>query len=185
MKENKFTIYQLTFMALMAAVMCVLGPVSLSIGPVPISLTNLVIYFTVTVLGWKAGTGSYCLYMLLGMVGLPVFSGYAGGLAKIAGPTGGYLVGFILMAVIGGLVMEKTQRKVIPSVCGWVIGTLAAYALGTVWFVIIAHCSVMYALTICVFPFLLEDLLKIVIGSLLGKQVRIALLKANIVKQEI
>ena len=83
MKEKKFTVYQLCFMALMAAVTCILAPLSIPIGPIPISLTNLVVYFTVYVIGLKAGTCSYCLYVLLGVVGLPVFSGYVGGPAKI------------------------------------------------------------------------------------------------------
>ena len=100
MKSRKLTIYQITFMALMAAVTCILGPLSVPIGQVPISLTNLVIYFTVYVLGAWAGTGSYCIYLILGAVGLPIFSGFAGGLGKLLGPTGGYLVGFIFMAYI-------------------------------------------------------------------------------------
>lgn len=94
MKEKKFTVYQLCFMALMAAVTCILAPLSIPIGPIPISLTNLVVYFTVYVIGLKAGTCSYCLYVLLGVVGLPVFSGYVGGPAKIAGPTGGYITNY-------------------------------------------------------------------------------------------
>ena len=83
MKSKKVTIYQLTFMAMMAAVTCILGPLSVPIGQIPISLTNLVIYFTVFVLGIWAGTGSYGIYLLLGAVGLPVFSGFAGGLGKL------------------------------------------------------------------------------------------------------
>lgn len=182
MKEKKFTVYQLTFMALMAAIMCILGPMSLPIGPVPITLTNLVIYFTVFVLGMKTGVGSYILYLLLGMVGLPVFSGYMGGLGKLVGPTGGYLIGFIFMIVISGIILEKANRRLIPTIIGWIIGTAVAYIFGTIWFVCIMHCSFICALTVCVFPFIPGDLIKIVIGSLLGVQVRKGLLKANILK---
>ena len=112
MKSKKVTIYQLTFMAMMAAVTCILGPLSVPIGQIPISLTNLVIYFTVFVLGIWAGTGSYGIYLLLGAVGLPVFSGFAGGLGKLLGPTGGYLIGFIFMALIGGAVIELSHRNI-------------------------------------------------------------------------
>lgn len=124
MKEKKFTVYQLCFMALMAAVTCILAPLSIPIGPIPISLTNLVVYFTVYVIGLKAGTCSYCLYVLLGVVGLPVFSGYVGGPAKIAGPTGGYIVGFVLMALIGGYVIEKTNRNMVLVIIAWIVGTM-------------------------------------------------------------
>ena len=118
MQKKKFSLTQLIFMALMAAVMCIAGPLAVPIGPVPITLTNLVIYIAVGVLGTAQGTISYCLYLLLGMVGLPVFSGYAGGLGKLAGPTGGYLIGFIAMALIGGIVMEVSHRKLIPTLIG-------------------------------------------------------------------
>ena len=94
--------YWMALAALMTAVTCVLAPMSIPIGPVPISLTNLVIYFSLYLLGWKWGTVSYLVYVLIGMAGLPVFSGFTGGLGKLAGPTGGYIVGFLPMAVIAG-----------------------------------------------------------------------------------
>ena len=93
--KTRNKVYPLAMTAVMAAVICVLGPLSIPVGPVPISFTNFAIYITLYVLGWKRGTVSYLVYVLIGMVGMPVFSGYSGGLAKLAGPTGGYIVGFI------------------------------------------------------------------------------------------
>ena len=101
-EKSRSTVYQLCFVALMAAVMCFMGPLSIPIGEVPVSFTNLIIYLSVYLLGMKMGTASCIVYLLLGMVGLPVFSGYSGGMAKLAGPTGGYLIGFIFMALICG-----------------------------------------------------------------------------------
>lgn len=63
--------------------------------PVPISLTNLAIYISLYLLGWKRGTISYLIYLLIGLVGIPVFSGFTGGPAKLAGPTGGYIIGLL------------------------------------------------------------------------------------------
>ena len=97
------TTYAITVTALMTAVTCILAPLSIPIGPVPISLTNLAIYISLYLLGWKRGTISYLIYLLIGLVGIPVFSGFTGGPAKLAGPTGGYIIGFIVMAVIAGL----------------------------------------------------------------------------------
>ena len=74
--------YEITMTALMAAVTCILAPLSIPIGPVPISFTNLAIYLSLYLLGWKKGTISYLIYLLLGLVGLPVFSGFTGGPAK-------------------------------------------------------------------------------------------------------
>lgn len=179
MKKNTM-IYQLTTCAVMAALMCILGPMSIQIGPIPVSFTNLVIYLAVYLLGMKWATISYVVYMLLGAVGLPVFSGYAGGLAKLAGPTGGYLIGFIFMALICGFVMEKSHANVPITVVGMYAGTLVAYLFGTIWFVLEMQCTVWYALTVCVFPFLLVDLAKILIATALGKAVRAALVKSNL-----
>lgn len=179
--ERKSQIYQFACCALMAALMCIFGPMSVPIGPVPVSLTNLVIYFTVYLIGMKGATVSYLIYMLLGIVGLSVFSGYQGGLAKVAGPTGGYLVGFILMALICGFVMEKSNVNIPITVVGMIVGTLVAYAFGTVWFVQLMDVTYSYALTVCVFPFIPFDLAKIGIATVLGKVVRMALIRANLI----
>ena len=173
----------MALIGVMAAVTCILGPLSVPIGQIPISLTNLVIYFTVFVLGIWAGTGSYGIYLLLGAVGLPVFSGFAGGLGKLLGPTGGYLIGFIFMALIGGAVIELSHRNIFLTMLGWVVGTAVAYAFGTVWFVYLMKCSVTYALTVCVYPFIGFDIVKIVIATLLGKTVRYAITKAGFIQK--
>lgn len=178
--KNRSSIYQLTTCALMAALMCVLGPMSIPIGPVPVSFTNLVIYLSVYLLGMKGATISYLIYLLLGAAGMPVFSGYAGGLAKLAGPTGGYLVGFILMALICGFVMEKSHVNAGITILGMIAATLVAYLFGTIWFVLEMKCDVWYALTVCVFPFIPFDIAKILIATVLGKMIRSALAKSNL-----
>jgi biotin transport system substrate-specific component len=182
--NQKTTIYQLTTCALMAALMCILGPMSVPIGLVPVSLTNLVIYLAVYLLGTKGACISYLVYMLLGAAGMPVFSGYAGGLAKLAGPTGGYLVGFIFMALISGVVMEKSNSNTVITVIGMIVGGAVNYLFGTIWFVFQMECTVGYALTACVLPFIPFDLAKIAIATVLGKAIRSALEKANLLPQK-
>ena len=84
-KKKSFTTFQMAHIAVMAAITCILGPLSIPIpiSPVPISLTNLAIYLTVCLLGWKFGTISYLIYLLIGIAGLPVFSGFSSGFAKL------------------------------------------------------------------------------------------------------
>lgn len=180
--KTKLSIHQMAVIALMTALMCVLGPMSIPIGAVPISFTNFVIYLTVYLLGTRLGTISYCLYLLLGTAGLPVFSGYSGGIAKLAGPTGGYLVGFIFMAIISGIFIKKSHGKMGFSILGMILGTLVAYLFGTIWFVIEAQCTLMYALTVCVFPFLIGDAVKILLASKIGPLIRGALSKAHLLE---
>ncbi len=170
----------MTMCAIMAALMCILGPMSIPIGAVPISFTNLVIYLTVYLLGAKKGCISYLIYLLLGIAGLPVFSSYGSGIAKVAGPTGGYLIGFILLALISGIVMEKTNRNIVWSYLGMVVGTAVAYLFGTVWFVIQAQCTITYALSVCVTPFIPFDLIKMVIAIVLGRAIFAALKKNSL-----
>lgn len=180
--EKKSKVYQMAACAIMSALLCVLGPNSLPIGPIPISLTNLVIYLTVYILGAKGSVVSYLIYILLGAIGLPVFSGYQGGVGKIVGPTGGYLVGFIFIALIGGLVIEKTRANIWFTGIALICATAITYLFGTVWFIAQMDCTWGYALSVCVFPFIPFDLGKIVVASVLGKAVRKGLMSAGLLE---
>lgn len=163
--------YAMVSTALMTAVTCILAPLSVPIGPVPISFTNLAIYLSLYLLDWKRGTLSYFLYLLIGFAGLPVFSGFTGGVAKLAGPTGGYIVGFIPMAIIAGIVIDHCQKRWI-QLLGMIVGTAICYALGTAWFCMQAGYTVSAALAVCVFPFILADLIKMLIAMTIGPEIR-------------
>ena len=180
--EKKLTTYQMAVTALMAAVMCVLGPLTVPIGAVPISLANFVICLTAWLLGPKFGTLSVAVYLCIGLIGVPVFSGYGAGLAKLAGPTGGYLVGYLLLALIGGLFIEKSNGNPVVSGIGLVLGDAACYVLGTAWFVFQMQCELGYALSVCVYPFNALDLAKIVVSCVVGALLRKRLVQAGVLK---
>ena len=180
--EKKLTTYQMAVTALMAAVMCVLGPLTVPIGAVPISLANFVICLTAWLLGPKFGTLSVAVYLCIGLIGVPVFSGYGAGLAKLAGPTGGYLVGYLLLALIGGLFIEKSNGNPVVSGIGLVLGDAACYVLGTAWFVFQMQCELGYALSVCVYPFIALDLAKIVVSCVVGALLRKRLVQAGVLK---
>ena len=163
--------YAMVSTALMTAVTCILAPLSVPIGPVPISFTNLAIYISLYLLDWKRGTVSYFLYLLIGFAGLPVFSGFTGGVAKLAGPTGGYIVGFIPMAIIAGIVIDHFNQRWL-QLLGMIIGTAICYALGTAWFCMQAGYTVSAALAVCVFPFIPTDLVKMLIAMTIGPAIR-------------
>ena len=184
MKDQKLTTYQMAVTAVMAAVLCVLGPLTVPIGAVPISLANFVICLSAWLLGPKFGTLSVAIYLVLGLVGIPVFSGYGAGLAKVAGPTGGYLVGYLLLAFIGGLFIEKSKGQPVVSAVGLILGDAACYVLGTAWFVFQMQCELGYALAVCVYPFVLLDLAKIVVSCVVGALLRKRLAQAGVLKLE-
>lgn len=156
----------LVLIALITAVTCILAPFSIPIpvSPVPISLTNLVLCFSIYLLGWKFATISYIVYLLLGFAGLPVFSGFTGGIAKLAGPTGGYLVGFIFLTIIAGLFVEKSHGKVLPSCIGIILGTAVCYLFGTVWLAKQLSLTFYQGLAAGVIPYLPGDCIKMILA---------------------
>lgn len=171
---------EITLIGLMAALTCIAGPLSLPLpfSPVPISLTNLAVYFSVYILGMRRGTISYLVYLLLGLAGLPVFSAFTGGPAKLFGPTGGYLIGFIFMALICGYCIDRWNGQIGISFTGMVAGTAVAYAFGTVWLAYQADLSLGAALAAGVLPFIAGDLAKMALTLLVGSQVRARVRKA-------
>ena len=179
-KKSAFTIRQMAMIAVITAITCVLAPMSIPIGPVPISLTNLVIYFGLYVLGTKNGTISYLIYLLIGLVGLPVFSGFTGGPGKLFGPTGGYLIGFIPMAIIAGFFIHVFHAKWYTSLIGMILGTIVCYALGTLWLAFQLGLNFNEALWAGVIPFIPGDLIKMILAMLIGPVIRKQLIAANL-----
>ena len=163
--------------ALMAAVMCVISPFTIPIGPIPVSLGVLGVLLTAVILGFKQGTIATAVYLLLGLAGLPVFTGFRGGLAVFAGPTGGYAYSFILMALLTGFVSDKLIHSKAAIRYGGVFAACAVSAvicdtLGTIHYMAIAGADLQYALAVCFYPFIPIDILKGAVATILGLKVR-------------
>ena len=168
--NQKIRTKQMVLIALMTAVTCVLGPLSIPLpfSPVPISLTNFAIFLAIYVLGMKSGTISFIIYLLLGAIGVPVFSSFRGGLQVLAGPTGGYLIGFIFLALIMGFALDHFDRKLVPTIIGMIIGMAVCYAFGTVWLAKLLSLSFKEGLMMGVIPYLAGDAAKIIIAAIVG-----------------
>ncbi|MBQ7579687.1 MAG: biotin transporter BioY [Clostridia bacterium] len=171
---NNVNVFTLTKTAIMTAVICALGPISVPIplSPVPITLGIVGILLSVYVLGWKLGTLSVCIYLLLGAFGVPVFSGFSGGFAKIIGPTGGYLAGFVFLALISGLFIERFSEKKFIQFFGIMLGIAVCYLLGTVWLKIQANMTFLGALTAGTLPYIPFDAAKAVICIFAGNKLK-------------
>ena len=176
----------------MAAVMCVLAPISVPIGPISITGGTLAIYLAACLLGGRWGAVTTLVYLLLGFVGLPVFSNYMGGAERLLGPTGGYLVGYLPMALIAGGAVELTLARfrekgragtapaLVLQFLGMVLATTVLYAFGTAWYCVQAGVGLEKALAACVFPFIPFDLVKMAIALLVGVPVRRGLERARL-----
>ncbi len=167
-------IRQVTLTGVTGAVICVLGPLvlPLPIGPVPVSMASLGIYLAVYILGMRSGFISCMLYLLIGLLGVPVFSGFSAGPGKLLGPTGGYLIGYLFLALICGFFIDKWPGNTIMHFIGAALGTLACYLFGTGWLSFQAGLDLQTALAIGVLPFIPGDLCKIIVSIVIGKQIR-------------
>lgn len=171
----------LTLIALMTAITCILGPLSIAIpfSPVPISFTNLAIFLSAIMLGWKRGTVSFLVYLLIGFAGVPVFSSFTSGPAKLLGPTGGYLIGFIFLALAAGFFVDKFPGKPYMHVLGMVLGMIITYLLGSVWLAYQANMTFQAALFAGVIPYIPGDIVKIIVAEILGTTIKKQVKKAG------
>ncbi|MBP5530322.1 MAG: biotin transporter BioY [Lachnospiraceae bacterium] len=172
--RTRITTITITKVALSTAIICILGPLSFTIpiSPVPVSLGILGIFFAVYVNGWLWGTVSCLLYLLLGFVGVPVFTGFSAGVAKLLGPTGGYMIGYIFLSLIAGFFITKFEKKIPLHILGMVLGTACCYALGTAWLAISLKMSFTAALMVGVVPFIPADAVKMAVAVAVGIPVR-------------
>lgn len=177
--KKRISTSTMAVVAMMAAVLCVLAPFSIPLGPVPISLATLGLYLAVIILGGKNAVIVCLMYLLIGFVGLPVFSGFAGGPAKLLGPTGGYFLGYLLLTVVAGYFVDKFPGKRGMCVLGLALGTAACYAVGTVWLAVQMELDFCAALMVGVVPFLVGDVVKIIIAVWLGYLIQRRIRKAE------
>ena len=122
----------------------------------------------VYILGARDALISCLLYLAVGAVGLPVFSNFGSGIPVLIGPTGGYLVGYLLFVGVSGLIMKLGKGRRLIDALGFITGTALLYALGTVWFMIQMKTGLTASLIACVLPFIPGDLLKIAAALMLG-----------------
>lgn len=173
MTKRNQTVYMMILTALFAALITVGALIPpIPVGSLPITLQTLTVYVTAGMLGVKWGSAAVGIYIALGALGLPVFTGGQGGLGVLFGATGGYILGFLLIVLAVGLTVRLFGRRLWSLLGGMAVGTLACYAFGTAWFVLLYTRSngaigVGEALSICVLPFLLPDALKMTLAALL------------------
>ena len=190
MRNSKLT--DMILIGLFAALIAVCAQIQIP-AAVPFTLQTFAIFLVVGLLGGKRGTVSVVIYILLGMVGLPVFAGFKGGIAALLGTTGGYIIGFIFSALLmwvlekpvsslfgketGADSKKNIFRKMAGPAISMILGLIVCYIFGTAWFVIVytntkEPIGIMTALGWCVFPFIIPDLIKIALALVLTLRLR-------------
>lgn len=162
------------YIAMFAIIIAICSWISVP-ATVPFTLQTFGVFVTVGVLGGKRGSLSVLVYLLLGVIGVPVFAGFSGGLGVLLGSTGGYIIGFLFSALImWGMEMLFGKSNVV-LVVSMIVGLLVCYLFGTVWFMSVyarttGPIGVMTALGWCVFPYIIPDGIKIVLAMILCKR---------------
>ena len=172
MPLNDSYVRKLVYASLFAALTAAAAWVTIPLPYVPLTLQTFFVILAGALLGAYFGALSMIVYLLLGFVGLPVFSGGRSGLGVLAGSTGGYLVGFVLCAIIVGFLVERKKSPGFLWYCmSMAAGTLALYACGAAWLSIIMRWDIVQALIVGALPFLPGDVIKIIVAALIAKRV--------------
>ena len=164
---------RMALVALFAAIIAVCSWISIPTA-VPFTMQTFAVFGAALLLGGRDGTLAVLTYLLLGAVGLPVFSGFKGGVGALLGATGGYLLGFLLLTLTVWLAERfHDQRLTVPAI---VVGLLLCYAFGTAWFMVVyardsGAIGLGAALGWCVLPFLLPDAVKLALAIVLSRRV--------------
>ena len=169
---------QYIYAGLFAAVLAVLSQLAIPMpGAVPLTLQTFGVALCAYTLGWKFGTLSYLIYFLLGLSGVPVFSNFTGGINKLFGLTGGFLIGFFLLSIGCGLFTHyrrtwkmRKHEQLLSLLCG-AIGLLLCHLLGVLHLTILANTSFVGSFLLASAPYLLKDFASVVAAFFLGKHI--------------
>ena len=174
--KKQFRVVDLAYMAICAALIAICAWITIP-AAVPFTLQIFGVFCVLGLLGGKRGTIAILVYLLLGAVGLPVFSGFNGGIGALLGTTGGYLISYIFVGVIYWAAEKLLGTKLAVRITAMVLGLLVCYAFGTAWFMTV-YARKSEAITLgtalgwCVFPFILPDLVKMGLAILVSDRVR-------------
>ena len=173
-KTEKLTILDMAFIALFAVIIAVCSWISIP-AAVPFTLQTFAVFTAVGVLGGKRGTLCVLVYLFLGALGVPVFAGFSGGLGAVFGMTGGYLFGFLFSALAMWLIERFFGNKSPVLLISMFVGLLICYILGTAWFMLVytrnnGNITLISTLSMCVFPFIIPDCIKIALSILISKK---------------
>ncbi len=165
-------IRMMVYASLLAALMTAGAFISIPVGPVPIVLQNMFVFLAGLLLGSRWGLASVGVYLLAGACGLPVFAGGMGGIGRIVGPTGGYLMGYLPAVFFTGYISARGASRIRFDIAAMIGGTIILYACGLTWLKTLTGMPWSKALAVGMYPFLIGDALKIVAAAAIAKAIR-------------
>lgn len=172
-----WTARDLSYIAIMAGLIAICSWIAVP-TTVPFTLQTFGVFLAVGTLGGSRGSCSVLVYLLLGLVGFPVFASFTGGAGALLGASGGYLTGFLFAALTYWLITSLLGNRRVVMFCAMLLGLIVCYAFGTAWFLIFyarsngSPTTLFAALSWCVFPFIIPDLIKIIMAMTLSRILR-------------
>lgn len=172
--RREFQTIDFVYMALGAVLITICSWISIPTA-VPFTMQTFAIFFVLSALGARRGTISILVYVLLGVVGIPVFAQFSSGIGVLLGNTGGYIIGFIFIGLVYWLALRLFGKKLWAEILGMVIGLAVCYAFGTAWFMFVyskANGAVGLATVLawCVIPFIIPDLIKLGLALMIARR---------------
>ena len=172
--NKKLETVDLVYMALGAVLIAICSWISIP-TTVPFTMQTFAVFFVLSVLGGKRGTITIIVYVLLGAVGIPVFSQFTSGVGILLGNTGGYIIGFIFTGLIYWLIVGLLGKKLWTEIFAMILGLGMLYSFGTAWFMIVytqtsGTVGLMTVLAWCVIPFIIPDLVKLGLALTLARR---------------
>lgn len=178
-RETRIATKEIVCAGMFTAVLSILSQISIPMpSGVPITLQTFAVALTGVVLAWKLGTASTVIYILLGAVGVPVFSEFSGGLSVLVGYTGGFIWGFIILVMLSGIGILM-KNKVFGMMLG-ILGLALCHLLGVLQFMAVAGMNFAESFLLASAPYLLKDVISVILAFIVGAQIRTRLLKAGL-----
>ena len=170
----KITTKNIILCALFAALTAILSQISIPLPftPVPINLAMVSVFIAGGLLGAKVGGISQLVYVIIGAIGVPVFANFTGGFGIVVGPTGGYIVGYVIATIVVGVIVKRLGDSLYSYTVAMAVGIFGCYFVGTAWFMHLTQNGLIEALLMCVVPFLIGDILKIILSAFLVKKLK-------------
>lgn len=171
--SNNSKLISLLQISLFAAILSVCSLISIPLT-VPITMQTFFIFLICLLIGGKKGTCVILLWILLGIVGLPVFSGFKSAASAILGPTGGYIVGFIFIGITMWIFEYISKNNIFIQILSMLFGLTICYIMGTIWFVIVNtfsnnYISIISAIQLCILPFVIFDVIKMILALVISR----------------
>ena len=155
----------ITTVAIFSGIICVISPITIPVGVIPITLSTFSIYLIGGFTKKYIGVLSTIIYIFIGIIGLPVFSNYTGGIGVVLSITGGYILGYIPCVYVISLITSINKENIFLYPLSMILGTLICYMVGTFWFMVQTKNTILESILITIAPFVIFDIFKIILAT--------------------